>query len=39
VLFRTQTILKSRAENVDEFMADLEKKKGIVGYSKIDEQI
>jgi len=26
-----------RAENVDGFMADLEKKKGIEGYSKIDE--
>lgn len=39
VLFRTQTLLKSRAENVDDFMADLEKKKGIEGYSKIDEQI
>lgn len=39
VLFRTQTILKSRAENVDDFMAELEKQKGIVGFSKIDEQI
>jgi intraflagellar transport protein 81 len=37
VLFRTQAVLKSRAENVDEFMAELEQKKGIVGYSKIDE--
>jgi intraflagellar transport protein 81 len=31
VLSRTESILKSRAENLDEFMRDLEKKRGISG--------
>jgi intraflagellar transport protein 81 len=31
VLSRTESILKSRADNLDEFMRDLEKKKGISG--------
>ena len=39
VLDRTKSILKSRAENVDEFLRDLEKKKGIAGYSNIEDNI
>ena len=39
VLARTEQILKSRAENLDEFMVDLEKKKGIAGYSNVNDQI
>jgi intraflagellar transport protein 81 len=31
--------LKSRAGNVDEFLRDLEKKKGITGYSSVEDQI
>jgi intraflagellar transport protein 81 len=32
VLQRTEQILKSRHKNLDEFLADLEKKKGVEGY-------
>ena len=39
VLDRTKNILKSRAENVDEFLRELEKKKGIAGYSNIEDNI
>jgi len=39
VLERTCTILKSRAGNVDEFLRDLERKKGITGYSTVEDQI
>jgi intraflagellar transport protein 81 len=39
VLHRTRAILESRAEDMDQFMQDLEQKKGISGYSKIEEQI
>ena len=39
VLARTQAILKSRAENYDEFLQDLEKKKGIGGYTGVEEGI
>lgn len=39
VLERTCAILKSRAGNVDEFLRDLEKKKGITGYSSVEDQI
>lgn len=39
VLARTEQILKSRAENLDDFMRDLEKKKGISGYTNVQEQI
>jgi hypothetical protein len=37
VLARTEQILKSRAENLDEFMRDLEKKKGISGYTNVQD--
>jgi len=39
VLERTKEILKSRAGNVDEFLKELEKKKGIAGYSSVEDQI
>ena len=39
VLDRTKNILKSRAENVDEFLRELEKKKDIAGYSNIEDNI
>lgn len=35
VLMRTETILKSRADNLDEFMKNLEKQRGISGYSEV----
>jgi len=31
--------LKSRAENLDEFMRDLEKKKGVSGYTNVQDQL
>ena len=39
VLDRTKQILKDRAGDVDEFLHDLEKKKGIQGYSNVEDQI
>jgi intraflagellar transport protein 81 len=39
VLARTEQILKSRAENLDEFMRDLEKKKGVSGYTNVQDQL
>lgn len=39
VLERTKEILRSRAGNVDEFLRELERKKGIVGYSTVEDQI
>lgn len=39
VLERTKEILKSRAGNVDEFLRELERKKGIAGYSTVEDQI
>jgi len=39
LLSRTEQILKSRAENLDEFMRDLEKKKGISGYTNVQDQL
>ena len=39
VLSRTEQILKSRAENLDDFMKDLEKKKGVSGYTNVNDQI
>lgn len=39
VLDRTQSILKSRAENITEFLHDMEKKKGIAGYSNVEDNI
>ncbi len=39
VLDRTKQILKERAGDVDELMSQLEKKKGIAGYSKVEDQI
>ena len=37
VLGRTKTILEGRAENLGEFMKDLERKQGIQGYSQIED--
>jgi intraflagellar transport protein 81 len=39
VLSRTENILKSRADNIDEFLKAEEKKKGISGYSNVQDQI
>ena len=39
VLDRTKQILKERAGDVDDFLHDLEKKKGIQGYSAVEDQI
>lgn len=39
VLNKTKTILQSRAEDLGEFMQNLERTKGIAGYSNIEEQI
>lgn len=39
MLERTKEILKSRAGNVDEFLKELEKRKGITGYSTVEDQI
>jgi intraflagellar transport protein 81 len=39
VLGRTKSILEGRAENLGEFMQDLERKQGIQGYSQIEDQI
>jgi intraflagellar transport protein 81 len=39
VLSRTEQILKSRTENLEEFMRDLEKQKGISGYTNVNNQI
>ena len=35
VLMRTENILKSRADNLDDFMKGLEKQKGITGYTNV----
>jgi intraflagellar transport protein 81 len=37
VLKRTKTILQSRAEDLGDFMHNLERSKGITGYSKIED--
>jgi intraflagellar transport protein 81 len=39
VLDRTKQILKSKAGDVDEFLRDLEKKQGVQGFSKVEDQI
>ena len=39
VLDRTKQILKDRAGDVDDLLRDLEKKKGIAGYSNVEDQI
>ena len=39
VLGRTEQILKSRADNLDEFMKGLEKQKGVSGYTSVHDQI
>ena len=39
VLNRTKKLLQSRAGDITEFMENLEKAKGITGYSKIEDQI
>ena len=39
VLNRTESILKSRADNLDEFMRDLEKKRGIAGIQDVQDQL
>lgn len=35
VLARTESILKSRADNLDDFMRGLEKQKGVLGYTNV----
>jgi hypothetical protein len=37
VLDRTKQILKDRAGDVDDLLRDLEKKKGIAGYSNVED--
>jgi intraflagellar transport protein 81 len=39
VLDRTRAILKEKAGDVDEFLRELEKKKGIQGYSEVEGKI
>ena len=39
VLMRTESILKSRADNLDDFMKTLEKQKGISGYTQVQNQL
>lgn len=39
VLDRTKAILKEKAGDVDDFLRDLEKKKGVQGYSQVEDQI
>lgn len=39
VLQRTENILKSRADNLEEFMEGIEKKQGIQGYTSVENQI
>jgi intraflagellar transport protein 81 len=39
VLSRTENILKSRADNLDDFMKSLEKQKGITGYTGVQDQL
>lgn len=39
VLMRTENILKSRADNLDEFMKGLEKSKGVSGYVNVQSQL
>jgi len=39
VLNRTETILKSKCDNLDQFNRDLEKEHGIEGASKVADQI
>ena len=39
VLSRTENILKSRTENLDELMRKIEREKGIVGYSAAEEEM
>lgn len=38
ILSRTEDLLKQRAGDIDEFMANLEKSKGIQGYTDIDNK-
>ena len=39
VLQRTENILKSRADGLDEFMKDLERQKGVAGYTNIQSEV
>jgi len=39
VLNRTKKLLESRAEDLGDFMENLEKAKGIAGYSQIEDKI
>ena len=39
VLSRTRSILESRAEDLGDFMKNLERKQGIAGYSDIEDKI
>lgn len=37
VLKRTETILKTRTDGINEFMQQLEQKQGIQGYSNVED--
>lgn len=39
VLGRTESILKSRADNLDEFMRDLERQRGITGIQDVQDNL
>lgn len=39
VLSRTENILMNRADNIDEFLKQLEKQKGITGYSDVHDKL
>jgi len=39
ILSRTENILKSRAENLEDFLKSLEREKGIVGFSNVQDRI
>lgn len=39
VLDRTKQILKERAGDVDDLLRDLERKKGVAGFSQVEDQI
>ena len=39
VLSRTENILKSRTENLEDLMRKIEKEKGISGYRQTEEEI
>jgi len=38
VLTRTETILKSKAGDIDEFMSNMERQRGIQGYTDVENK-